>query len=717
MLPAAALALSNGWKQPGWKQRQQSRISSGCHLPISAGHLQRDGRLGTPAIQETVFASDNAHQTGTRAVQVDVDAMGCLSLKQWLDARPTKRGSSGSMAQSDQVPQKKPSPTGPLAIEDYAIIGDCSTCALVGRNGSIDWLCWPRFDSSACFSALLGDSRNGRWLIAPSAADAQISRSYRGDSLILETVFETVEGSFAVVDFMPPFDAATNTGNSSVVRIVEGRSGRVPVRMELALRFDYGASVPWVIRLDEWHHGITAIAGPNLAVLRTPVNVEGRDMTTISEFVIEADQTVPFVLTYGPSHLTRPGPIDAIAALRQTEKFWSAWSGQCTYEGEWREAVMRSLITLKALTFRATGGIVAAATTSLPEQLGGERNWDYRICWLRDATLTLLAMMGAGYYEEAAAWRDWLHRAVAGSPDQIQIMYGLAGERRLDEWTVPWLPGYQGAAPVRIGNAAADQLQLDVYGEVMDALHQARKGGLTAAPASWTLQVNLVERIAEIWNEPDEGIWEVRGGRRQFTFSKVMAWVALDRAVRDAETYDLPGPLDHWREVRDRIHAAVCDQGYSPRKQAFVQSFGSEDLDASLLMIPLVGFLPHEDPRVRGTVDAIQKELMADGFVLRYRTESGADGLPPGEGAFLACSFWLVDCLHMQGRVTEAQTMFERLLSLRNDLGLLSEEYDPHAGRLVGNFPQAFSHIALISTAMNLSAAHTGPAEQRQDGD
>ncbi len=619
------------------------------------------------------------------------------------------------MEKPDQTDKLSPAPLGPLAIEDYAIIGDCSTCAVVGRNGSIDWLCWPRFDSPACFSALLGDSRNGRWLIAPSAAETRATRFYRGDSLILETLFETADGSFAVIDFMPPFDAAT--GNSSVVRIVEGRTGRVSVRTELALRFDYGASTPWVVRLDEWLNGIIAIAGPNLVILRTPVKVEGRDMETVGAFVIEAGQSVPFVLTYGPSHMKPPAPIDAIAALRNTEAFWSAWSGRCIYHGEWREAVMRSLITLKALTFGATGGIVAAATTSLPEQLGGERNWDYRICWLRDATLTLLAMMGAGYYEEAAAWRDWLHRAVAGSPEQIQIMYGLAGERRLDEWVVPWLPGYQGAAPVRVGNAAADQLQLDVYGEVMDALHHAREGGLSAAPASWTLQVNLVEHIAAIWNEPDEGIWEVRGGRRQFTFSKVMAWVALDRAVRDAETFNLSGPLDYWREVRDRIHATVCEQGYSSTKQAFVQSFGSEDLDASLLMIPLVGFLPHEDPRVRRTVDAIQNELMADGFVLRYRTETGADGLPPGEGAFLACSFWLVDCLHMQGRVAEARMMFERLLSLRNDLGLLSEEYDPRAGRLVGNFPQAFSHIALISTAMNLSAMHTGPAEKRQDDD
>lgn len=620
------------------------------------------------------------------------------------------------MEQSDKNAVTGQPPTGPLAIEDYAIIGDFSTCAIVGRNGSIDWLCWPRFDSPACFAALLGDSRNGRWLIAPTDAEARVTRSYRGDSLILETVFETADGSFAVIDFMPPFNAAAGVaGNSTLVRIVEGRSGRVPVRTELALRFDYGTSTPWVVRLDEWVNGIVAIAGPNLVILRTPAKIEGRDMETVGEFVVEAGQSVPFVLTYGPSHMRSPAPVDAIAALRETQDFWSAWSGRCTYRGKYREAVMRSLITLKALTYGPTGGIVAAATTSLPEQLGGQRNWDYRICWLRDATLTLLAMMGGGYYEEAAAWRDWLHRAVAGSPDQIQIMYGLSGERRLEEWSIPWLPGYQGASPVRVGNGAADQLQLDVYGEVMDALHHARAGGLTAAPASWTLQVNLVEHIADIWNEPDEGIWEVRGGRRQFTFSKVMAWVALDRAVRDAEAFNLSGPLDHWREVRDLIHATVCEKGYSSRKQAFVQSFGSEDLDASLLMMPLVGFLPHDDPRVRGTVEAIQKELLSDGFVLRYQTEAGADGLPPGEGAFLACSFWLVDCLHMQGRIEEAQAMFERLLSLRNELGLLSEEYDPHAKRLVGNFPQAFSHIALISSARNLSKTETGPAEQRVD--
>ncbi len=622
-----------------------------------------------------------------------------------------------TMDHPDQPAQADQPASGPLAIEDYGIIGDCSTCALVGRNGSIDWLCWPRFDSAACFAALLGDSRNGRWLIAPTAADAKVTRSYRGDSLILETVFETKEGSFAVIDFMLPFDSEARTSNHSLVaRIVEGRSGRVFARTELVLRFDYGSSLPWVIRLDEWLNGITAIAGPNMVVLRTPVKVIGRDMATVAEFVVEAGETIPFVLTYGPSHLPVPPPADAVAALRETEAFWREWSGRCTYQGEWRDAVMRSLITLKALTFQATGGIVAAATTSLPEQLGGQRNWDYRICWLRDATLTLLAMMGAGYYEEAGAWRDWLHRAIAGSPEQIQIMYGLAGERRMEEWVVPWLSGYQGAAPVRVGNAAADQLQLDVYGEVMDALHQARKGGLSPGPASWTLQVNLIEQIIMIWDEPDEGIWEVRGGRRKFTFSKVMAWVALDRAVADAEAFNLPGPLEHWREVRACIHATVCEQGYNPQKQTFVQSFGSEDLDASLLLIPLVGFLPHDDPRVLGTVAAIERDLMADGFVMRYRTETGSDGLPPGEGAFLACSFWLADCLHSQGRTQEARALFKRLLGLCNDLGLLSEEYDPQAKRLVGNFPQAFSHIGLISTVMNLSGLELSPSEQRQGG-
>jgi GH15 family glucan-1,4-alpha-glucosidase len=603
----------------------------------------------------------------------------------------------------------------PLRIEEYGMIGDTATAALVGRNGSIDWLCWPRFDSAACFAALLGDSRNGRWLIAPQDGSTASARRYVGDTLILETVFETSDGEVALIDFMPPFEGSSSTGNSALVRLVAGRRGRVRMRSELVLRFDYGASVPWVTRLDERFNGVTATVGPDMVALRTSAPLKGEDMSTVSEFTVGENETVPFMLVHGPSHLPPPDPSDSVALLRRTEAFWREWAGRCTYRGADRDAVLRSLITLKGLTFRQTGGIVAAATTSLPEQLGGTRNWDYRICWLRDATLTLLALMEAGYYEEAAAWRDWLHRAVAGSPDQIQIMYGLSGERRLTEWEVPWLSGYQGAAPVRIGNAASEQLQLDVYGEVMDALHHARDGGLAVADSAWSFQQKLVDHIAQIWDQPDEGIWEVRGGRRQFTFSKVMSWVALDRAVKDADTYKLPGDIDRWRAVRDEIHATVCSQGFSAAQNAFTQSFGSEELDASLLMIPLVGFLPHDDPRVIGTVEAVERELTENGFVLRYRTEAGADGLPPGEGSFLACSFWLADCLHMQGRTEEARMLFDRLLGLRNDLGLLSEEFDPRAGRLVGNFPQAFTHIALIGTAMNLSVHHDGPAIKRAE--
>jgi GH15 family glucan-1,4-alpha-glucosidase len=620
-----------------------------------------------------------------------------------------------TQARTDTVAPSGPPPDQPLAIEDYGMIGDTVTAALVGRNGSIDWLCWPRFDGAACFAALLGDSRNGRWRIAPEASEVTTSRRYRGDTLVLETVFDTPDGQVALIDFMPPLGGPdAPIGNSSIIRLVEGRRGRVRMHSELMLRFDYGASIPWVTRLDEWFNGITATVGPDMVILRTAAPVQGEDMATVSDFTVTEGEVVPFMLSHGPSHLDAPPPRDPIALLRQTEAFWQEWSGRCTYQGAHRDAVLRSLITLKGLTFRPTGGIVAAPTTSLPEQLGGGRNWDYRICWLRDATLTLLALMGAGYYDEAAAWRDWLHRAVAGSPDQIQIMYGLAGERRLTEWEVPWLPGYQGAAPVRIGNAASEQLQLDVYGEVMDALHHAREGGLAVADSAWSFQQRLVDHIAEIWDQPDEGIWEVRGGRRQFTFSKVMAWVALDRAVRDAEKYDLHGDLDHWRQVRDTIHATVCEQGFDHDRNAFVQSFGAKDLDASLLLVPLVGFLPQDDPRVLGTVEAIRRELTSDGFVLRYRTEGGADGLPPGEGTFLPCSFWLADCLQMQGRKEEARALFDRLLALRNDLGLLSEEYDPRAGRLVGNFPQAFSHVALIGTAMNLSSGHDGPAEVRK---
>jgi GH15 family glucan-1,4-alpha-glucosidase len=588
---------------------------------------------------------------------------------------------------------------GPLAIEDYGLIGDCASAALVGRNGSIDWLCWPRFDSAACFSALLGDARHGRWRIAPVDGSARTERRYCGDTLVLETVFETGEGRAAVVDFMP-----VNADAPSVVRIVEGRGGRVAMRSDLTLRFDYGSTVPWVTRLRDGS-GIVAVAGPNLAVLRTPAALRGEGLATAADFTVGAGERVPFVLSYGPSHRPPPAAAPAEAALDATRDFWSRWAGRCTYGGPWRDAVLRSLLTLKALTFAETGGIVAAPTTSLPEQLGGPRNWDYRFCWLRDATLSLTALMGGGYYDEAKAWRDWLQRAVAGSPDDMQIMYGIAGERRLAEWEVPWLPGYQGAAPVRVGNAASGQLQLDVWGEVMDALHLARAGGLAPVPAGWDLQREALEHLGAIWRGPDEGIWEVRGGRRQFTHSKVMAWVAFDRMVRDAETYGLDAPLDRWRAARDEIHATVCHEGFDAGVGSFTQSFGRPELDASLLLIPATGFLPAEDPRVAGTTAAVERGLTAEGFVLRYRTESGADGLPPGEGVFLPCSFWLADAYAATGRPCDAHRLLERLLSLRNDLGLLGEEYDVRAGRQVGNFPQAFSHVALVHTAMGLHEA------------
>jgi len=596
-------------------------------------------------------------------------------------------------------------PEQPLAIEEYGMIGDCATCALVGLNGSIDWLCWPRFDSGAVFAALLGDSRNGRWKLAPVTA-SRATRRYRDNSMVLETEFDTDSGTVAVIDFMVP-----NAPHSSLVRIVEGRRGQVELQTELALRFDYGMSVPWVTRLAD-DAGISAIAGPDMTVLRSTVALEGRDMQTVGQFTIAAGERACFVLTHAPSHEKPPPAVDAMAALAETERVWNEWCARCTYDGEWREAVLRSLMVLKALTYNPTGGIVAAATTSLPEQLGGVRNWDYRFCWLRDATLTLFSLMHAGYYDEAGAWRDWLHRSIAGSPDQIQIMYGIAGERRLEEWQVPWLAGYQGASPVRIGNAASSQLQLDIYGEMMGALHQARAGGLPDAPVSWDLQRGIIQHLEEIWKEPDEGIWETRGGRKHFTYSKVMAWVAFDATIKDAETYGLDGPLDHWRAVRDDIHETVCREGFDAKKNSFVQFFGSDQLDASLLLIPLVGFLPHDDPRVLGTTTAVESDLLSGGFVMRYSTSDSSDGLPPGEGAFLACSFWLVDCLHMQGRPVEARAMLERLLSLRNDLGLLSEEYDPKAKRLVGNMPQAFSHTALIASAMNLSDG--GPAHHRE---
>ncbi len=598
-------------------------------------------------------------------------------------------------------------PDFPPPIEDYALIGDCATAALVSRSGSIDWLCWPRFDASACFAALLGRPEHGCWAIAPAAGDARVRRAYRDGSPVLETVFETADGSVALIDFMPPFG-----GNSSIVRIVEGRSGRVAMAMTLTLRFDYGVSVPWVTRLEDGS-GLRAIAGPDMAVLRADVQLRGEDMTTRADFTVGQGERACFVLTHGPSHLPPPAAVDAAAALRATEAFWSDWIGRCTYKGPYAAAVKRSLITLKALTYAPTGGIVAAPTTSLPEMLGGERNWDYRFCWLRDATLTLLALLHAGYIEEARDWREWLHRAIAGSAQQVQIMYGLAGERRLPEFEIPWLPGYQGAKPVRIGNAAAGQLQIDVYGELLDALFQARKAGLVVPDENWSLGLNIVQHLETIWEQPDEGIWETRGGRQHFTFSKVMAWVALDRAVRGAEEWQIAAPLDRWRALRARMHETICREGFNSRKGSFTQVFGGDALDASLLQIPLVGFLPWDDPRVQGTVDAIERELSFDGLVMRYRTEEARDGLPPGEGVFLACSFWLADNMVLQGRHDEARALFERLLGLCNDVGLLSEEYDPRSRRLVGNFPQAFSHIGLIGTALNFESF--GPVHSRSE--
>ncbi|MEK0084827.1 glycoside hydrolase family 15 protein [Benzoatithermus flavus] len=593
----------------------------------------------------------------------------------------------------------------PLRIEDYALIGDCETAALVGRDGSIDWLCWPRFDSGACFAALLGRPEHGRWLVAPADPDAGASRRYLPGTLVLETEFTTEDGSVAVVDFMP-----LRSRVSDLIRLVIGRRGKVEMRTELILRFDYGSIVPWVSRLEDG--ALRAVAGPDMTVLRTPVPLRGEDLTTRGSFTVAEGERIPFVLTWAPSHLPPPGAIDPEQALADTEEFWREWSGRCAPAGLWTEAVRRSLITLKALTYAPTGGIVAAPTTSLPEQLGGPRNWDYRLCWLRDATLTLLALMGAGYQEEAKAFRDWLVRAVAGSPAQIQILYGLAGERRLPELELPWLPGYEGSRPVRIGNAAHNQLQLDVFGELMDGLHQARRMGLPGTEAGWGLVRALLAHLEKIWHEPDEGIWEVRGGRQHFTYSKAMAWVAFDRALRIAESFGLDGELDRWRAARTAIHAEVCERGFDPEQGSFVQAYGSKALDASLLLLPQVGFLPPDDPRIRGTVAAIERKLVKDGFVLRYDTTETEDGLPPGEGAFLACSFWLADAYVLMGRVEEARTLFERLLGLRNDVGLLAEEYDTDARRLVGNFPQAFSHVALVDTAYNLSRA-AKPAEQR----
>jgi len=589
-------------------------------------------------------------------------------------------------------------------IEDYAMIGDCRTAALVARDGSIDWLCCPRFDAEACFAALLGTREHGRWLIAPHA-QARITRRYRPNTLVLETHFETDDGAATLVDFMP-----FRGRHSTIVRLVVGTRGSLRMRAELILRFGYGAIVPWVSRLETG--ALRAIAGPDMVIVNTPVHLRGEDMTTVGDFVISRDETIPFVLSYLPSHKPLDEPFDPIRALSDTETFWRDWSAKCRPAGPWTDAVVRSMITLKALTYAPTGGMVAAPTMALPEQLGGTRNWDYRYCWLRDATLVLIGAMSAGFFEEAQAWREWLLRAVAGSPDQLQIMYGIGGERRLTEWTASWLPGYENSAPVRVGNAAHSQLQLDVFGEIMDVHHQARRSGLSANESGWAAQLAFLDHLKQIWREPDDGIWEVRGERRQFTHSKVMAWVAFDRAIKSAETFGLEGPLDEWRKLREEISDEVCAKGFDPQLGSFVQSYGAKALDASLLMLPAVGFMPVSDPRVKGTVAAIERRLLRNGFVMRYDTGEVDDGLPPGEGAFLACSFWLADVYTLQDRFADAERLFRRLVGLGNDVGLLSEEYDPQAKRFVGNFPQAFSHMALVHSAYNLTRLEK-PVEQR----
>ena len=595
----------------------------------------------------------------------------------------------------------------PLRIEDYALIGDCETAALVGRDGSIDWLCWPRFDSDACLAALLGTPEHGRWLIAAQDDTARVTRKYQPKTLILETRFESAEGTATLVDFMP----GHQTG-SSIVRLIIGERGRITMRTELVIRFGYGATVPWMTKLDDGTR--RAIAGPDMVLLRTTVALRGEDFKTVGEFTVGAGETVPFTLTYMPSHLPIPAAENPLAQLGATKRYWLDWIAKSRAPGPWADTVNRSLITLKALTYARTGGMVAAPTTSLPEHIGGFRNWDYRFCWLRDATLTLLALMNAGYMEEAQAWREWLSRAAAGKPDQLQIMYGIAGERRLTEWEVRWLPGYDKSSPVRIGNAAHSQLQLDVYGELMDALHHARQRGITASEVGWALQLSVLEHLEEVWPKMDKGIWEVRGHARHFTFSKIMAWVAFDRAIKSAEAFNLDGPLERWRQQCRKIHDDVCRRGFDPELGSFVRSYELKELDASLLLLPTVGFLPPTDPRVRGTVEAIERKLLVDGLVMRYDTRGSDDGLPADEGVFLACSFWLVDAYVLLDRTADARRLFERLLTLCNDVGLLSEEYDPRTKRLLGNFPQALSHIALINSAFNLSET-TKPAMQRSD--
>jgi GH15 family glucan-1,4-alpha-glucosidase len=593
-------------------------------------------------------------------------------------------------------------------IEDYALIGDCETAALVGRNGSIDWLCWPAFDSDACFAAMLGHPDNGRWLIAPSGEVTATSRRYLGDTLILETRFETDSGVVALVDFMPPRGKA-----SDIVRMVRGVSGTVKMRMQLVIRFGFGSDIPWVRRID---HSLLAICGQDMAVLRTPVETRGENLTTVAEFDVNEGQTVPFILAYGPSHLDPPDPIDPEIALRETETFWKEWSGRCKRDGDYRDLVMRSLITLKALTFGPTGGIVAAPTTSLPEKLGGARNWDYRFCWLRDATFTLLSLMNSGYTAEASAWHNWLLRAAAGAPANMQIMYGIWGQRRLLEWEAGWLGGYEGAKPVRVGNAAHAQLQLDVYGELIDAFHQSRMAKLELDEETWALECAVLDHLAAVWDQPDHGIWERRGQPRHYVFSKVMAWVAFDRGIKSAETFGFEAPLLHWRTLRDAIHRDVCNRGFDAEENAFVESYGAKTLDASVLLLPAVGFLPASDPRICGTIAAIERHLLQDGFVLRHDPRETSEEVQPIEGAFLACSLWLADAHVLSGNIEKAQKLFDRVVGIANDVGLLAEEYDPIARRQTGNFPQALTHIALINTAHNLSAARKGsekPTMQR----
>ncbi|MDQ1404133.1 MAG: hypothetical protein QOG03_2449 [Actinomycetota bacterium] len=596
----------------------------------------------------------------------------------------------------------------PSPIEDYALLSDTQSAALVGRDGSIDWLCLPRFDSEACFAALLGTADHGRWLLAPAGGGRSTHRQYRGDTLVLETEWETADGRVRVVDCMPPRGQFPD-----VVRVVEGLSGRVAMETELVVRFDYGSIVPWARRGPG---EMSYVAGPDALVLRTPVDVGPRRLTTVSQFTVGAGERVPFVLTWYPSHLDPPDAVDPLVAVDETEQWWAAWAARCTYTGVYGDAVMRSLLTLKALTYGPTGGIVAAPTTSLPEDIGGTRNWDYRYCWVRDATFTLYSLMMAGYRDEAVAWRDWLLRAAGGDASKLQTLYGPAGERRLAESELSWLPGYEGSGPVRIGNDAALQFQLDVYGELIDALHQTRRLESDGSGEAWAFERTLLEYLEGVWDRPDDGIWEVRGPSRHFTHSKVLAWVAFDRAVKSTEVFGLDGPADRWRALRAQIHEEVCAQAFDASRNAFMQSYGSSELDAAVLMIPLVGFLPATDPRVRGTVAAIEAELMEDGLVRRYsRAATGpVDGVEGSEGVFLPCSFWLADNLALLGRHADATALFERLLDLRNDVGLMSEEYDPALGRLTGNFPQAFTHVSLVNTAHNLSGERRPAFERPQ---